>query len=195
MNVVTEKELQTTVSVAFEAAGQRVFHIGDSRKEVMDGERYELVGDTQAAGYPDLTIAGGGKILWAELKSQQGKLEPLQVEWLDELPAHQAYVWRPEDLERALEVAISGHRAAGPTCWTCHREEILKRIGVRRRKRGTTPEMVTVQTSGDLLVSSVAVGGESYLSTAVCGRTTVIRPLNSEQLPEMGQDRSWRRNR
>ena len=64
-------------------------------------------------------------------------------------------------------------------------------VGNRMRGRGFeeivnwTTTLVTVQTSGDLLVSSVAVGGESYLSTAVCGRTTVIRPLNSEQLPTL----------
>ena len=137
-NLITEKELQATIIELFEATGRQVFHVGDSRKEVWNGEAYTLVGDTQAAGYPDLTIAGGGEVIWAELKSKRGKLEPEQVEWLDALPEHQAYIWQPKDLDLATRVAGSGHPADGSTCWTCHRDEIIKRIGVKRRKSEKT---------------------------------------------------------
>ena len=70
MNLITEQELQAT---ALEAAGWRVFHVSDSRKEVRDGETYRLVGDPQAAGYPDLSASRSGEALWAELKSQRGQ--------------------------------------------------------------------------------------------------------------------------
>ncbi len=136
MNLITEQELQATVIEVLEAAGWRVFHVSDSRKEVRDGETYRLVGDPQAAGYPDLSASRSGDALWAELKSQRGKLEPEQVEWLDDLPPHRACVWQPRDLDRAIAVAGSGHPAEGATCWACHRDEILKRVGVKRRSRG-----------------------------------------------------------
>ena len=138
MNLIRESELQATIIEIFEAVGRQVFHVGDSRKEVRDGDRYALVGDAQAAGYPDLTIAGGGEVIWAELKSTRGRLEPEQVEWLDALPPHQAYIWQPKDLDVAAEIAGSGHPADGRTCWTCHRDAIIKRIGVKQRKSPKT---------------------------------------------------------
>ena len=138
MNLITERELQATIIEIFEAVGRQVFHVGDSRKEVRNGDTYTLVGDAQTAGYPDLTIAGGGEVIWAELKSSRGKLEPEQVEWLDALPPHRAYIWQPRDLDLAARVAGSGHPADGNTCWTCHRDEIIKRIGVKQRKSAKT---------------------------------------------------------
>ena len=53
--------------------------------------------------------------------------------------------------------------------------------------------VATVQTSGDLLAGAVADGSESYLSVSVGGRSTVVRPLKSEQLPSSIDDDTQRR--
>ena len=136
-NLITEGELQNTLVEACWANQRKVFHTGDSRKQVRGPEGYELVGDTLTQGYPDLTIGGREGVIWAELKSAKGRLDQEQVEWLDNLPPHQSHVWQPSDLEEAMEIIASGHprRETGcRTCWTCSREEILQRVKVRKRR-------------------------------------------------------------
>lgn len=51
-------------------------------------------------GYPDLTIAGPGGVLFRELKSARGVLSPEQKRWRDRLAASGAdfAVWQPADL-------------------------------------------------------------------------------------------------
>ena len=140
---MTENEILRQVVAIFEAGGRRVFHSSDSRKQVRNRDwGYRLVGDDLARGYPDLTIAGCSKdTIWAELKGPDGRLEPEQVEWMDDLPAHRAYVWGEQDLDVAAQVQFSGHPPDGRTCWTCRRGEIIGRFGIRgqpgTRKRQT----------------------------------------------------------
>ena len=51
-------------------------------------------------GWPDWAIRGPRGVLFRELKSQRGRVEPEQREWLDALAASGADVdvWRPADL-------------------------------------------------------------------------------------------------
>ena len=134
---MSENDLLRQVVEIFRAGGRRVFHVSDSRKQVRGNQGYVLVGDELARGYPDLTITGRGPgaarqdVIWAELKGPEGQLEPQQVEWLDDLPAHRAYVWAEQDLDTAAQVQFSGHPAGGRTCWTCRREEIIRQFGIR----------------------------------------------------------------
>ena len=151
MTPITENDLQHTLIETCRAARRRVFHTSDSRKQVRGPEGYELVGDRLAGGYPDLTIGGGREAdtIWAELKGRKGHLSEEQVEWLDDLPPHRAYVWQPGDLDEAIEIITRGHPGTGwetllpcRSCWTCHREEILQRVGTRKQRskgRETSP--------------------------------------------------------
>lgn len=54
-------------------------------------------------GFPDLVLAHPGKkrIIYAELKSEKGKVTPEQQRWLDALRqcGQEVYVWRPADIE------------------------------------------------------------------------------------------------
>jgi hypothetical protein len=57
-----------------------------------------------AAGYPDLTLARGGFLILAELKSASGRVSPEQQRWLDELTAVsvaedrvQTFLWSPAE--------------------------------------------------------------------------------------------------
>ena len=141
MSLITENDLQNTLVETCTAAGLRVFHTSDSRKQVRVGDSHQMVGDILTRGYPDLTIGGRGNAIWAELKGDKGKLEEEHVGWLDDLPPHQAYVWQPEDLEQAMEIITRGHPGPGSSprpcrsCWTCSREEILQRVGKRKRRK------------------------------------------------------------
>lgn len=54
------------------------------------------------AGFPDLVLAHSFRgIIYAELKSDIGRVSPLQTKWLETLACNGAevHVWRPKDLE------------------------------------------------------------------------------------------------
>jgi len=59
-------------------------------------------------GFPDLVLANPEqkRIIYAELKSEKGKLTPQQEEWLEALAAcgQEVYLWRPVDFEGIVEV-------------------------------------------------------------------------------------------
>ncbi len=57
-------------------------------------------------GFPDLTLARKGRVIFAELKSDTGRLGPEQKLWLQELEGDQveAYMWRPRDWDTVMEV-------------------------------------------------------------------------------------------
>ena len=62
-------------------------------------------------GFPDLVLARGGRVVFAELKNQQGRLNINQTVWQNAiagtwLQGAEWYCWRPADLalvQRALE--------------------------------------------------------------------------------------------
>lgn len=67
------------------------------------------------AGFPDVVMVRPPRLIFAELKSEKGKLSPAQKEWLDLLtkcdkyefhsaqerllPTIEVYLWRPHDIE------------------------------------------------------------------------------------------------
>lgn len=90
-----------------ETVGWTVAHFHDSRREVTrrSGERL-WIGDQAAAGFPDLVLVRE-RVVYAELKTETGRLRPEQEKWITALLAAGAevHVWRPSDqakLERVL---------------------------------------------------------------------------------------------
>ena len=79
-------------------AGWRVLHQRPCK--TAKGWRSVVQGD---AGYPDLTLAKNGRVIFAELKSQRGVVEFEQARWLaaieGEKPGNAPYIWRPRDLD------------------------------------------------------------------------------------------------
>jgi hypothetical protein len=68
------------------------------------------------AGFPDIVFVkandrGVGGIIFAELKTQIGRLDIAQKEWLEEirLAGGEWYVWRPSDLAAATD-RLAGRR-------------------------------------------------------------------------------------
>jgi hypothetical protein len=73
--------------------GWSAYHTYDSRRS--------------AAGFPDLVLVRRPRVVWAELKSERGRLTDDQRAWIEELRAcgQAVFVWRPsnwEEIERAL---------------------------------------------------------------------------------------------
>lgn len=51
-------------------------------------------------GFPDLVLARKGDVLFAELKSERGRLTKEQTRWLEQLEGFECaafYLWRPSD--------------------------------------------------------------------------------------------------
>lgn len=67
-------------------------------------------------GFPDLVMTRGGRVIFAELKAERGRVSRAQQAWLDALSndtvrephtwTHFAFMWRPSDwqqIEEALQ--------------------------------------------------------------------------------------------
>lgn len=65
------------------------------------------------AGFPDCVMIRGGRLIFAELKSEKGKLSEKQEEWITAMrlgqkfatmPNWEVYVWRPSQIEEIIEI-------------------------------------------------------------------------------------------
>jgi hypothetical protein len=100
----TEKQFQAAVLELAQQLGWRIAHFNDSRRQIRPGV---FVGDSDAAGWPDLVLCRPPRLLVVELKTDKGRVSPAQVEWLQVLTlcGVNARVWRPADwptIEAAL---------------------------------------------------------------------------------------------
>ena len=89
----TERAFQASVIRYARLMGWREYHTRDSRGS--------------QAGFPDLVLIRRPRVVWAELKSERGRLSDDQRAWIEELRAcgQTAFVWRPsswQEVERVL---------------------------------------------------------------------------------------------
>ena len=79
-------------------------HDNDSRREVVSGGESKLVGDQDAADFPDLVL-WRDRVIFRELKSDTGTLTPGQRRCLEalRLAGADVDVWRPRDLDRVQD--------------------------------------------------------------------------------------------
>jgi len=93
---LTEDELLTAVLDLLQVYGYRTLHIRPART----ARGWETPVQAQGKGFPDICAAGRGRLIFAELKSQTGTLEPEQVAWVEALIAagQTCFIWRPSDL-------------------------------------------------------------------------------------------------
>lgn len=91
INTVSEAVWQSQVVQIARLHGWTSYHTHDSRRSV--------------AGYPDLTLVRGSRLIFAELKRQTGRTTREQQEWLDLLAGAGAetYLWRPSHLADVVE--------------------------------------------------------------------------------------------
>ena len=90
-NGISEKAWQAQILQLARMHGWHSYHTYDSRRSV--------------AGYPDLTLVRGFRLIFAEIKTQKGRVQPAQQEGLDRLgfAGCETYVWRPSDLSVVVE--------------------------------------------------------------------------------------------
>jgi hypothetical protein len=101
-SLVTERDWQRQVTDAAELFGWTWAHFRPARTD--RGWRTPVSGPS-GAGFPDLVLARGDRLILAELKAEGGRLTPEQRDVLDVLrQAVECHVWRPTDLPAVLEV-------------------------------------------------------------------------------------------
>ena len=106
---VSEADFQVSVLELAELGGWLACHFHDSRREVRrrDGTRL-FIGDKATSGFPDLVLVRPPELLFAELKSEKGRMTAKKKKWRDALsrcPGIRYYLWRPSDwyeIERVL---------------------------------------------------------------------------------------------
>jgi hypothetical protein len=88
VGAVTEAELRAAVVKLAHQHGWLVFSLpmAKLRRPVKN-----------ATGYPDLTLARNGEVLWLELKTERGQLSDDQLRWQRTLPDLRWHVVRPMD--------------------------------------------------------------------------------------------------
>jgi hypothetical protein len=90
---VSERELTGYVRDVARAFGWRRYHTWLSKHS--------------PAGFPDEVLVRSGRLIFAELKSERGKLSDEQAAWLEELravPGVDVYLWRPADMDAIATV-------------------------------------------------------------------------------------------
>jgi len=90
---VTEKEFLAQVIQLGRIYQWGCYHTHDSRRS--------------AAGFPDIVMVRLSRILFIELKSERGKVTPVQQEWLDALELTgkvETYLWKPSMWDTVVEV-------------------------------------------------------------------------------------------
>ena len=74
------------------------------------------------AGFPDEVLVRPPRVIFAELKSENGKLTPAQRDWLDALAlcgTVEVYVWRPSMIDQIAHCLqrVGRPRDLGPGAW------------------------------------------------------------------------------
>lgn len=72
--------------------------------QIVAGWRTPVQAD--GAGFPDLILCRGPRLVVAELKSRRGKLSPDQLDWLEawRQVGAEVFVWRPDDWDDICRV-------------------------------------------------------------------------------------------
>ncbi len=95
--MITEKQFEAQVKDLAKVLGWKMYHTWRSIHS--------------PAGFPDCVFVRNGTIIFAELKSEVGKLSDAQQEWITALErvaqcslGVQVFVWRPSDFDKIVEV-------------------------------------------------------------------------------------------
>ena len=99
---ISEANLQAAIVDLARLLRWRVAHFRPAQNGRGD---WRTAVSADGAGFPDLVLARNGVVIFAELKSQKGRISPTQEAWLAALP--HSLVWRPADwFSGAVEAAL-----------------------------------------------------------------------------------------
>lgn len=107
---MTEAQLQDAIVDLAHLYGWAVAHFRPARTE----HGWRTPAQYDAAGFVDLVLVHPRRgVIFAEVKSDRGKVRPDQRAWLDRLEAAGAHadIWRPVDFPDRIAPLLSGERA------------------------------------------------------------------------------------
>ena len=101
---ISEEDFKALVIDLAHVHSWRVAHFRPAMTK--QGWRTAVQGD--GAGFPDLVLVRGNRLLFAELKSVKGKVSPDQKTWLQGLreACSEVYLWRPSDYDEIERVLV-----------------------------------------------------------------------------------------
>lgn len=111
---MSEDDLLTTVLDMARLFGLKAAHFRPAKTQT---GRWVTAVQGDGKGYPDLTIAGAGGVLFRELKSDRGPATPEQKKWISVLvdAGADVAVWRPADLRSGrIERELRALRTRNP---------------------------------------------------------------------------------
>jgi len=100
---VLEKDFLKTVIELAHLCGWRIAHFRTSMSQT---GRYLTAVQGDGAGFPDLVLVRD-RVIFAELKSDKGKLSEAQEMWIYALSTAMrvgVYVWKPSDWDEIVEI-------------------------------------------------------------------------------------------
>jgi hypothetical protein len=98
---MTEDDFLKTVIDLAHLTGWKCFHA----RPAMTSKGWRTPVQADGAGFPDLVLVRE-RVIFAELKSEKGKLSDSQIKWLDSLEraGQEFYTWRPSLWEQIVDV-------------------------------------------------------------------------------------------
>ena len=110
---VTEAQLQDQVLLLAKWTGWASYHPYDSRRST--------------PGYPDLTLVRGKRLVFAEMKSEKGRISLDQRRWLGWLDdaGVEVYLWRPSDWKDIETALTSRSRPNLASAWANIRTPVV----------------------------------------------------------------------
>ena len=86
---ITEKQFESQIKDLAKIYGWKLYH--------------PFLSKWSERGYPDITLLRDRRLIFAELKSEKGKLTQAQAQWLwllRKVPGIEVRIWRPRMLEK-----------------------------------------------------------------------------------------------
>lgn len=119
---ITEATYQEAIIQIARLYGWRVAHFRPAMTK--DGWRTAVAADGK--GYPDLTMVKPGRLIFAEIKSEKGKLSEDQANWIDAfklVPGIEVYLWRPSQFEEVVALLRKPAITEDSKRFTCQAKE------------------------------------------------------------------------
>lgn len=100
LRAISEASFQRTVEAVLTRFGWLYFHAPDNKPN-----RHGFIQNIKA-GFPDLVAVRGNRVVYMELKREQGVVSDAQAEWHEALQqaGQEIYVFRPSDLEHVTAI-------------------------------------------------------------------------------------------
>jgi len=98
---MTEDDFLKTVIDLAHVYGWKCFHA----RAAMTSKGWRTPVQADGAGFPDLVLVRE-RVIFAELKSEKGKLSDAQQAWKDVLQTAwgEYYIWKPSDFDAIVEI-------------------------------------------------------------------------------------------